>query len=221
MNQAHHVLSGLLTLLVAACAVPPAATPVGRPISQPYVGDLSVFDYPERAERLQVERVMDLLGLRDGVSVADIGAGSGWFAMRAARRVGPAGTVYAVDINPIAVTYIAERAEREGFANVLAAQGDGDDAKLPRASVDAVLFLNAYHEVARPVDLLRKLRPALRPGARIGIIDRNGRGDDHGVAEAVVKDEAMRAGYRLIDRQDFVKADGMDYFLVFAAAAGG
>jgi len=221
MNQAHRILSVLLALSAAACAAPPYGTPVDRPVSQPYVGDLSVFDYPERAERLQVERVMDLLGLRAGVAVADIGAGSGWFAVRAARRVGPAGTVYAVDINPTSVAYIAERAAREGLGNVLASQGDADDAKLPRASVDAVLFLNAYHEVGRPVDLLRNLQPALRPGARIGIIDRNGRGDDHGVGEAVVKSEAIRAGYRLIDEQDFVRGDGMDYFLIFSAPPHG
>ncbi|MBI3514762.1 MAG: SAM-dependent methyltransferase, partial [Proteobacteria bacterium] len=79
---------------------------------------------------------------------------------------------------------------------------------------------NAYHEIAQPVALLRALHPALRPGARIGIIDRTGRGDDHGVAAAVVKAEAVRAGYRLIDEHDFVKGDGMDYFLIFQAAPG-
>jgi ubiquinone/menaquinone biosynthesis C-methylase UbiE len=213
--------------LVAALAVALAActggrqTPEGRPYSQPYAGDLTVFDYPERAERLQVERVMDALGLAPGRSVADIGAGSGWFSMRAARRVGPDGTVYAVDINPQAVVFIAERAAREGLPNVLVAQGSPDDANLPRDSVDAVLFLNAYHEIARPVDLLRGLHPALRPGARIGVIDRNGSSGDHHIDASVVKQEAARAGYRLIDEQDFVKGDGMDYLLVFQSDAHG
>ena len=202
---------------IAACHSA-STTPEGRPVSAPYVGDLTVFDRPERAAKLQVERVMDVLGLAPGRAVADIGAGSGWFSMLAARRVAPDGTVYAVDINPTAVATIAERAAREGLANVLAAQGGADDANLPRASVDAVLFLNAYHEVGQPVALLRALHPALRPGARVGVIDRNGRGDDHGVAAAVVKDEAARAGYRLVDEQDVVKGDGMDYFLVCQAA---
>src|SRR5262249_41927877 len=112
---------------------------------------------------------------------------------------------------------LAERAANEGLSNMLAALGAGDDANLPRASVDAVLFLNAYHEVAQPVALLRNLHPALRPGARVGVIDRNGRGDDHGVPAAVVKDEAARAGYRLVAEHDFVKGDGLDYFLIFEA----
>jgi SAM-dependent methyltransferase len=217
MKRLKLLAAALLALGAAACHTTPT-TPEGRPVSTPYVGNLAVFDYADRAAKLDVERVMDLLALRAGRAVADIGAGSGWFSMLAARRVGPDGTVYAVDINPAALTYIAERAAREGLTNVLAAHGSADDANLPQASVDAVLFLNAYHEVARPVALLEALHAALRPGARLGIIDRNGRGDDHGVAAAVVKAEAARAGYRLIDEQDFVKGDGMDYFLIFVAA---
>src|SRR5258708_7398089 len=217
MKGLKSVVAAVFAAGIAACQ-PTPTTPEGRLVSTPYVGDLAVFDYSERATKLQVERVMDALAIQAGRSVADIGAGSGWFSMLAARRVATGGTVYAVDINPAAVAHIAERAAREGLANVLAAQGSADDANLPLASVDAVLFLNAYHEVARPVALLRALQPALRPGARVGIIDRTGRGDDHGVAAAVVKREAARAGYRLSEEHDFVKGDGMDYFLIFQAA---
>ncbi len=79
----------------------PAAPPVEqRKTSEPYTGDLSVFDSPGREERLQINRVMDILGIVPGKAVADIGAGSGWFTVRAARRVGESGLVYAVDINP-------------------------------------------------------------------------------------------------------------------------
>src|SRR5260221_4744772 len=147
-----------LTATLSACAGGPSS-PERRPVSTPFTGDLSVFEYAGRAENLQVERVMDLLGLAPGRSVADIGAGSGWFAVRAARRVAPGGTVYAVDIYPPFVTHLADRAAREGLANMLAALGSGYAAGLPLASVDAVLFLNAYHEVAKPVDLLRTLQP--------------------------------------------------------------
>src|ERR1700753_745274 len=85
-----------------------------RPASTPYKGDLSIFEYPDRDKKLQVERVMDLVGIRPGKNVADIGAGSGWFTVRAARRVAPAGTVFAEDINPDAIDYIYKRAEKEG-----------------------------------------------------------------------------------------------------------
>jgi hypothetical protein len=89
---------------------------------------------------------------------------------------------------------------------------------LPAGSVDAVLLLKTYHEVARPVELLRNLRGALRPGAKVGVIDRNGNGEDHGVGKDVVIHEAEEAGYRLLNEYDFVKADQMDYFLVFTLA---
>jgi hypothetical protein len=80
--------------------------------------------------------------------------------------------------------------------------------------VDAILLLKTYHEVAEPVALLRKLRTSLRSGAKIGIIDRNGNGEDHGVGRDVVLSEAALAGYRLLKQYDFVKGDKMDYFLV-------
>lgn len=186
-----------------------------RATSTPYTGDLSIFDSPGREQRLQINRVMDTLGIAPGKDVADVGAGSGWFTIRAARRVGPAGMVYAVDINPEAVRYIDRRARSESLPNVKTILSKSDDPMLPTAAVDAVLLLKTYHEVADPVALLQHLRPALRPGARLGIIDRNGDASNHGVERKIVIDEAAQAGYHLVQTYDFVKADGMDYFLVF------
>ena len=188
-----------------------------RKTSDPYIGDLSIFESAGRDERLQINRVMDLLGIRDGKSVADIGAGSGWFTVRAAKRVGPTGTIYAADINPEAIHYIGERVAKEHVLNVKTILSKPDDPLLPKDSVDAVLLLKTYHEVAKPVELLRTLRPALRRGAKVGIIDRNGNGEDHGVDSEVVIREAQQAGYQLEKKYDFVKADKMDYFLVFTA----
>src|SRR6202521_5183896 len=89
-----------------------------RKTSEPYTGDLSIFDSPGRDERLQINRVMDILGITPGKAVADVGAGSGWFTVRAARRVGAGGVVYAVDINPDSIRYIDARAEKEQLRNV-------------------------------------------------------------------------------------------------------
>jgi ubiquinone/menaquinone biosynthesis C-methylase UbiE len=194
-----------------------AATSEPRKTSEPYTGDLSVFESPGREDRLQINRVMDLLGIAAGKGVADIGAGSGWFTVRAARRVGAGGSVYAVDINPEAIRYVSERARKEKLQNVKTILGKSDDPVLPANSVDAVLLLKTYHEVAQPVALLRNLRGALRPGAKVGIIDRNGNGEDHGVGSGVVIREAHEAGYTLLEQYDFVKGDKMDYFLVFTA----
>ncbi len=194
-----------------------AAVDQQRKTSEPYSGDLSIFETPGRDERLQINRVMDVLSIRSGKNVADIGAGSGWFTVRAAKRVGAGGAVYAVDINPEAVRYISDRAGKEKLANVKAILSKPDDPLLPKDSVDAVLLLKTYHEVAHPVELLRNLRGALRAGAKVGIIDRYGNGEDHGIGSDVVIREAKEAGYRLMEKYDFVKGDKMDYFLVFTA----
>jgi len=187
-----------------------------RQASDPYTGDLFIFDSPGRDQRLQIDRVMDILGIRSGKNVADIGAGSGWFTVRAARRVGALGMVYAVEINPDALRYIHDRAEKEGLHNVKTVMGKSFDPMLP-AKVNAVLMLETYHEIAEPVVLLKNLRASLSPGARVGIIDRNGNRENHGLPKEVVIREAAQAGYRLVEQDDFVKPAGMDYFLVFAA----
>jgi ubiquinone/menaquinone biosynthesis C-methylase UbiE len=207
------VLLACVTALLPGQTAPPTGT---RKTSTPYTGDLSIFDKPGRDERLQIQRVMDILGITPGKNVADIGAGSGWFTVRAARRVTASGAVYAVDIDPEAIRYVAHRAQNEGLRNVKTLLSQPDDPLLPVGTIDAVLLLKTYHEVAHPVALLRNLRAALRPGARIGIIDRNGNGEDHGVASEVVLREAAQAGFRLVDQYDFVKKDEMDYFLVLA-----
>ncbi|MBZ5722063.1 MAG: class I SAM-dependent methyltransferase [Acidobacteriia bacterium] len=212
----HRVLLLAMLLLTLGSAAQTAPThPVEtRKTSTPYTGDLSIFDSPGREDRLQINRVMDILGITSGKTVADIGAGSGWFSVRAAKRVGDSGTVYAVDINPDAIQHIQNRIDKEGFHNVKPVLSRPDDPLLPPHRIDAVLLLKTYHEVAKPVTLLQNLRLSLKPGARVGIIDRNGNGENHGVAKDIVVKEASEAGYNLAGRYDFVK-DGMDYFLVF------
>lgn len=189
-----------------------------RKTSTPYTGELTIFDYPDRDKKLHINRVMDLLAISPGKVVADIGAGSGWFTVRAARRVTETGRVYAVEINPAAIIYINERAQKEMLPNIKTVLGTADDPRLPPGSVDAVLLLKTYHEVAKPVELLRNLRAALLAGAHVGIIDREGNGENHGVQKKVVVHEAEEAGYRLVEEHDdLVKDDRMDYFLIFVA----
>jgi predicted methyltransferase len=204
-----------LFIFIALYCVAQAPAPAHRPTSTPYTGDPSIFDNPGRADRLEINRVMDILGIVPGKSVADIGAGSGFFTVLAARRVGEKGTVYAVDINPEAIRYIDARVKKEALHNVKTVLGKQDDPLLPNG-VDAVLLLKTYHEVAQPIILFRNLRNSLAKDAKVGVIDRNGNGTDHGVARDVVIREMKAAGYKLLQQTDFVK-DGMDYFLVFGA----
>jgi len=208
---------GIICLSQTQAQAPAATSEQARKTSEPYKGDLTIFDSSGRDERLQINRVMDILGIAPSKSVADIGAGSGWFTVRAAKRIGGDGIVYGVDINPEATRYIEKRAQKEKLENVKTILSKPEDPLLPPDSVDAVMLLKTYHEVADPVMLLRNLRAALRSGAKVGIIDRNGNGEDHGVEKEVVIREAKEAGYQLREQYDFVKADQMDYFLVFTA----
>lgn len=209
----------LFSLALTAPVVQPQAVPSPsadpRKTSTPYAGDLSIFEYPDRDKKLQIDRVMDLLGIKEGKNVADIGAGSGWFTVRASKRVGSTGAVLAEDINPLAIESIGKRTTKENLTNVRTVLGRPDDPMLPAGSVDAVLLLKVYHEIAHPVDFMKKLRPALREGAKVGIIDKNGNGANHGIEHEVVEKEMGEAGFRLSATHDFTKADGQDYFMIF------
>jgi ubiquinone/menaquinone biosynthesis C-methylase UbiE len=131
--------------------------------------------------------------------------------------VGATGAVLAEDINPLAIEYIDKRVQKEGIANVRTVLGRPDDPMLPPESVDAVLLLKVYHEIAHPVAFMKKLRPALHPGGRVGIIDKNGDGTNHGLDHKILEKEMDEAGFKLVASHDFTKADGEDYFLVFVA----
>jgi len=194
---------------------PQSTPPAHRPASTPYAGDLGIFEEPGRDTRLQINRVMEVLHIGPGSTVADIGAGGGWFSVRAARKVAPGGHVLAEDINPAYLQSIRERAKRENLNNIQTILGKQEDPKLPANSLDAALMLKVYHEIAWPPPLLIGLRVAMRQGARLGIIDRNGNGQNHGLDEKIVREEVEKAGFKLVARYDFTKADGQDYFLVF------
>ena len=210
-----------LSPMDASANITPTPTPnkendnINRPVSEPYTGDLSIFEDENRAKNLQIERVMDILKISEGKSVADLGAGSGWFSTRAANRVGSKGKVFAVEINQEYINYINDRAKKENLGNIQTILGTEDDPKLAGDSIDAVLILKTYHEIGQPIKVMEKLRKSLKKDALVGIIDKNGSGDDHGIKKEVVVDEMKRAGFAKVDEYDFTKADGMDYFLVF------
>lgn len=218
---------GLFTLFVAgqgaaerSAKVSPTPTPeqtndnVSRPTSVPYNGDLLVFESEDRAKKLQIDRVMDILKITKKKDVADIGAGSGWFTVRAAKRA-EKGIVYAVEINQEYIDHINARAVNEGLPNIKTVLGKVDDPMLPRKSVDVVFILKAYHEFGEPIRLMKNLKGSLRKNALVAIIDKNGSGDDHGLDKNKVIAEMKIAGYKLRDQYDFVKGNGIDYFLVF------
>ena len=184
--------------------------------------DLGTLEGPDRDAWQRPDQIMDALGIADGSVVADMGAGGGWFTVRLARRVGPRGRVYAEDIQPLMLESIERRVKREGFAGrVRTVLGTALDPKLPEGTLDAALFVDAYHEVEHPVALLRNLAKSLKPDGRIGIVDFTSEGGGPGppMNERVDPQQVIRnaqdAGLRLRSHEQIVP---YQYMLVFELA---
>lgn len=179
--------------------------------------DLGLLDAPDRDLWQRPDQIMDALGIADASVVADIGAGSGWFTIRLARRVGPRGVVYAEDVQKEMIAAITRRAFREGLTNVRPVLGLNDDPNLP-AKVDAVLVVDAYHEIENRVAMLSSLSRALKPQGRIGVVDFKldgtgpGPSPEERVSPDVVVRDAEKAGLRLIREEPFLQ---YQYFLIF------
>jgi ubiquinone/menaquinone biosynthesis C-methylase UbiE len=181
----------LAALLLAACASePPEASPYtfdvpseggigklfhGREIAR-FEGHAAHFDRPDRAPTEMPERVLDVMALRPDAVVADVGAGTGFFTVRLARRV-PEGQVLAVDIDEQMLARVRRRADSLGLGNVRAVRGGEQSPGLDAASVDAVLIVDSYHEFTYPAEMLARLHSALRPGGRLFLVEYRGEDD--------------------------------------------
>jgi len=170
---------------------------LGREIAR--VMGFPAADWLERPERMQEERpdrVLAALELAPGMTVADIGAGSGYYSWRMAERVGPRGTVYAVDVQPEMVALLEEQMKDRGAANVKAILGTAKDPRLPPRSLDLALMVDVYHELEYPYEMLAAVVRALKPGGRMVFVEF--RADDpavpikplHTMTEAQVRKEA-------------------------------
>ena len=174
-----------------------------------------VFDDPERDAWQKPHEVIEALALKPDAVVADLGAGTGYFAMRLAHMVSK-GRVYSVDLEPKMVKYLAERAKKEGLKNLSAVQGTPSDAKLP-TRVDLVLLVDVYHHIDAREAYFGKLAAALKPGGRVAIIDFNATSkvgpplSERMTAEQV-NAEMTKVGYRQSGSHGFLPNQ---YFLVF------
>lgn len=131
-------------------------------------------EWLERSERELEEapdRALEALGTLTGLTVADVGAGSGYFTVRLSARVGTNGRVYANDLQPEMLKMLAARLARENVRNVTLVQGDVDNVKLPPAAIDLVLMVDVYHECSEPQKMLRAIRAALKPGGRLVLLE--------------------------------------------------
>jgi len=172
------------------------------------------------------QEVMDALGIKEGSIVGDIGAGGGYFTFHLAARVGPKGRVYAEDILEDEVKKIRERAEKEGLSQIVAVHGVKDDPKLPPESLDAILIVNAYHEMREHDAMLGAILRALKPGGSLGIIDAPAKPGEprekyferHRIPEQFVRDDADRCGFKFVRQQPGFNPPDNDrnyFFLIF------
>lgn len=185
-----------------------------RPVSK--TGANTFASEAQRDRMNEAEVVMDLAKIAPGMSVADLGAGEGYYTTRLAARVGRRGRVLAEDINPAVNERLAARVMRQEIDNVSITLGAPDDPRLPPASFDRILLVHMYHEVSEPYAFLWRLRPALRPGGRVIVVDVDRPTDAHGIAPSLLFCEFASVGLRLTE---FVrKPELQGYYAQFEVA---
>jgi SAM-dependent methyltransferase len=167
----------LVFLATASIFAQTVAAPGVHPISGRRFANVMGWqgaDWLERSEREseeQPDKALDALGTLTGLTVADIGAGSGYFTVRLAARVGANGRVYATDLQPEMLKMLAVRLARDNVRNITLVQGAIDDPKLPPLSIDLALMVDVYHEFSEPQKMLRAIRGALKPGGRLVLLE--------------------------------------------------
>ena len=210
--------------LLAACEAAPVA------VKQPKdsVGPFPAADRPvahivssrwsteEARDRLnEAGLVMAKSGIKPGMTVADIGAGEGYYTIRLAQRVGKDGRVLAEDIVDSVRDALAERVARERLDNVSVRLGVAANPKLPDNSFDRIFMVHMYHEIEQPYEFLWRMRPSLRPDGLVIVVDANRRTQDHGTPPALLKCEFAAVGYVQVDMSDMPSAGG--YLAAFRA----
>lgn len=205
------VHSGKLTRVVLLACV------IG---TMPLLAQTRQTDEGRREEWQKVDQIFAAMGVRSGATVADVGAGDGFFTGRLARAVGPDGRVFAVDVDENALTRLRKRLEDDGIRNVFVVKGTATDPRLPERTLDAALIVNAYHEMPQPQQMLSALRSALKPDGRLVIVEpisdarrsrsRAAQTKGHEIAPEFVLADARRAGFRIVGLQDPFTRRGRD-----------
>jgi SAM-dependent methyltransferase len=190
-------LSGAAQEFMAGAGAPAAAFPKpDRPVAD--IVSPIWHDEKERDAADEPGQLVRYLGIKSGMTVADIGAGSGYYVVRLSPIVGPQGRIIAEDVTPDYLQRLRKRVGDLGLQNVAIGAGEPHDPRLPPDAVDVAILVHMYHEIAQPYALLYNLVPALRSGARVGIVDAFGPTAEHGTPPGLLRCELTAVGYREI-----------------------
>jgi ubiquinone/menaquinone biosynthesis C-methylase UbiE len=203
---------------------PPAAerpeTALEFPLPDRPVSALGSNEFSTETQRDKVDearKVMDFAAIEPGMTVADIGAGEGYYTIRLAQRVGKDGRVLAQDIDQAALSRLGQRVEKERLDNVSIKLGGIDDPRLPQDSFDRVFMVHMYHEVSEPYAFLWRLWPSLKQGGRAIVVDVDRPTDQHGIDPFLLKCEFEQVGFELATFRDSPELAG--YYAEFRRAA--
>ncbi len=223
-------LTLLLALGLTACtrsgveqsppAAPSARTAAGFPVPHRPVADVVAPFWssgPDRDATDESGQLIRGLGISSGMSVADIGAGSGYHTLRLSPAVGPDGAVYAEDIVEHYISGLRREAARRGLTNVRLVVGKPDDPMLPAGGIDRAVLVHMYHEISNPYALLWNLAPAMKAGGLVGVIDLDRPTERHGTPPTLLECEFEAVGYRLVEMKSLSAALG--YLAVFEPPA--
>jgi SAM-dependent methyltransferase len=193
---------------VPAAAFPKFNRPVASIISPIWHNE------KERDAVDEVGQVVHWLGIKPAMTVADIGAGSGYYTVRLSPIVGPNGRIIAEDVRADYLQGLRQRVRDLGLKNVMIGLGKPHDPRLPTGSIDVAILVHVYHEIAEPYALLYNLTPALKPGGRIGIVDATKETLEHGTPPTLLRCELAAVGYQEIS---FHPLSGSDTYLAIFA----
>ena len=218
--------AALLALTLAAQAAEPLGPPGApaaafpkpdRPVAEIVAAQWALEKDREKAD--EFGQVARLMGFKPGETVADVGAGSGYYVTRLSPLVGPQGRVLAEDVTPRYLADLEARLRKADLTNVTVVRGEPHDPRLAADSVDAAILVHMYHEITQPYGLLHNLAAAMKPGGRVGIVDADDIPSRHGTPPKLLRCELSAAGYR--ETSFSVLDGGVGYLAVFTAPAAG
>ena len=213
MRPLTSIIIGASMLAASAAVAADAAFPApDRPVAS--IVSPIWSNEPDRDAADESGQLVRALGIRRGMAVADIGAGSGYHTLHLSSVVGPTGRVYAEEVTLAYLAELRRTVQARGLANVEFVLGKPDDPALPPASIDRAILVHMYHEVAQPYALLHRLAPALKPGALVGVMDLDRPTQSHGTPPRLLRCEFEAVGYRQTSFR--VLDGGVGYLAIFA-----